>query len=279
MESGIYCIINKIDGKCYIGSAINLQKRNKVHFQELKNNRHYNSYLQNVYNKYGLEFFEFIILEYIEKEKLIEKEQYYLDLFESYKSVNGYNLCPNAGSILGLNRGDEFRRKMSIASKGHIPWNKGIKMSIEFRQKISIAHKGCPNNRKGKMHTKESRTKMSLSHRGLRNNLGNKHTEETKKKISIANLGKKLSAKTRQKMSFSHKGKKLSKETKKKMSLRIYDENFRRKISQKMMGNKNAIGNKNRLGMKNSEETKRKISITKRKISTTNKLNNIYCLF
>ena len=275
MESGIYCIINKINGKCYIGSAINLQKRNKVHFQELKSNRHYNSYLQNVYNKYSLEFLGFVILEYVEKEKLIEKEQYYLDLFESYKSVNGYNLCPNAGSILGLNRGDEFRRKMSIASKGHIPWNKGIKMSVEFRQKMSIAHKGRSSSRKGKTHTKESRTKMSLSHIGLRNNLGNKHTEEAKKKISIANLGKKLSTETRRKMSLSRKGKKLSEETKRKMSLRICSEDFRKKVSQRMMGNKNAIGNKNCLGMKHSEETIKKLKM----VHKLNRFKSIYCLF
>ena len=52
MKSGIYCIINNVNNKIYIGQALNLKKRFKEHKRTLKNNTHANEYLQNAYNKY-----------------------------------------------------------------------------------------------------------------------------------------------------------------------------------------------------------------------------------
>ncbi|MEQ8172689.1 MAG: GIY-YIG nuclease family protein, partial [Candidatus Eremiobacterota bacterium] len=60
-NSGIYCIINRVNQKIYIGSAKNLKDREKQHFSLLKNNKHVNKYLQNSYNKHGYENFEFKI--------------------------------------------------------------------------------------------------------------------------------------------------------------------------------------------------------------------------
>ena len=56
--SGIYCIINIQNGKKYIGSSKNIRKR-----AELRHNNHDNQHLQNAWNKYGEEKFDFYVIE------------------------------------------------------------------------------------------------------------------------------------------------------------------------------------------------------------------------
>lgn len=63
--------------------------------------------------------------------------------------------------------------------------------------------------------TEEHRRKLSENHVGM---LGLTHSEETRKKMSLALQGKTLSEEHRRKLSLSHQGKTLSEETKNKMS-------------------------------------------------------------
>ena len=63
MNSGIYEIKNKINGKMYIGQSRNINKRRSYHLWKLRSNNHFNPLLQNSFNKYGEHNFEFIILE------------------------------------------------------------------------------------------------------------------------------------------------------------------------------------------------------------------------
>jgi group I intron endonuclease len=62
LRSGVYNIVNLIDGKQYIGSACNLAERRNEHFRQSKSNPH----LKNAFKKYGKENFEFRVLEYVE---------------------------------------------------------------------------------------------------------------------------------------------------------------------------------------------------------------------
>ena len=50
---GVYQIKNLINGKLYIGSSIDVDKRLKSHFSALDKGCHNNAYLQNAWNKYG----------------------------------------------------------------------------------------------------------------------------------------------------------------------------------------------------------------------------------
>lgn len=104
LNSGIYCIVNKVNGKRYIGQAVDLNKRWNL---EHKLGRKSNTHLQRAINKYGIQNFEFIVLEYLpaKKEILINAEQKWLDFY--FKNDNGhrlYNICPNAETVLGLKR-------------------------------------------------------------------------------------------------------------------------------------------------------------------------------
>lgn len=63
MARGIYKIINVVNNKFYVGSAVNLSRRRARHFSELRNNRHKNGRLQNAWLKYGEQAFVFVIVE------------------------------------------------------------------------------------------------------------------------------------------------------------------------------------------------------------------------
>ena len=52
---GLYKIVNKVTGQCYVGQSQRCKKRIKEHFRLLRWNKHTNSHLQNAYNKYGAE--------------------------------------------------------------------------------------------------------------------------------------------------------------------------------------------------------------------------------
>ena len=76
---GIYCLINIVNQKRYVGSSKNLQQRLLKHRSLLRKNKHENSKLQNSWNKYNEQMFEYYILEYCEEELLTQREQYYID--------------------------------------------------------------------------------------------------------------------------------------------------------------------------------------------------------
>ena len=78
MTCGIYMIRNKVNGKMYIGQAIEMEGvRWKTHRRELKGDYHENKHLQNAWNKYGQDNFEFST-DFIPKEeykKLYEEKR------------------------------------------------------------------------------------------------------------------------------------------------------------------------------------------------------------
>lgn len=92
MKCYIYFIINQLTNERYVGQTTNFSRRKNEHFEKLKENRHPNPKLQNVYNKYGKENFliEKITFENLSKEELNEQEIYYIDYYNSYEK--GYNL-------------------------------------------------------------------------------------------------------------------------------------------------------------------------------------------
>ena len=96
--SGIYQIINNMNGKKYVGSAQNLRVRQRRHINDLKSGEHRNRHIQRAWDKYGESVFSFHVLEYVgNHDFLIEREQYYMDILKPE-----YNISPTAGSCRGL---------------------------------------------------------------------------------------------------------------------------------------------------------------------------------
>jgi len=113
--SGIYQITNSINSKIYIGSSINLKQRFNDHKKLLRHDKHPNQHLQSSWVKYGESNFEFKILEIVNIELLLIKEQYYIDFFNSSNKKTGYNISKIAGNTLGTKRTDVCKLKMSLS--------------------------------------------------------------------------------------------------------------------------------------------------------------------
>ena len=77
MDTGIYKITNLISNKIYIGSTTtSFKRRFKEHLSALKRGDHPNSHMQRAFNLDGENSFIFEIIEIVEKENCILREQY-----------------------------------------------------------------------------------------------------------------------------------------------------------------------------------------------------------
>jgi len=227
---GVYKIA--VNDKCYVGSSsFDIANRWNQHLSKLRKGTHGNAHLQNSFNKHGEEVLIFSVLEVVETpEGVIDVEQKYIDELKPE-----YNLCPVAGSSLGIKRTAEFKQKC-------VDRLTGISRSEETKRKIGIANK---ISQLGAKHTDATKLKMSV----LRT--GHLVSAETREKISKGHIGIKKSEETRKRMSEGHNN---SDETRKKKSEanigHIVPEDVRSKISKGLMGHKV------------SEETRQKISET-----------------
>jgi len=119
-NSGIYKIVSNLDGKEYIGSAVNLYQRWHHHKHHLDKGAHANSKLQRYANKYGLESLDFSVIETCVKERLIEREQHHIDERRPF-----FNICKKAGSSLGYRHSTEMRAYFSKIRKSQV--NNGMR--------------------------------------------------------------------------------------------------------------------------------------------------------
>lgn len=86
----IYKFQNKIDGKIYIGQSINPEKRKYEHLYGRKKGT--NTYFDKALGKYGLENFDFEVIDYTNNiKKIDELEKYYIKKYNCLKP-NGYNI-------------------------------------------------------------------------------------------------------------------------------------------------------------------------------------------
>ena len=81
---GIYKITNNLNGKSYIGYSIDIQRRWSQH-KKMK----YRASIYDAFKKYGIENFSFEVIEECPREKLSEREKYWITYYDTYH--NGYN--------------------------------------------------------------------------------------------------------------------------------------------------------------------------------------------
>lgn len=187
-RTGVYCILNTVNGKRYVGSAsTSFRKRLCEHCRALLREEHHSRSLQSAWNKYGQDAFEFRVAEVTIPEYAVAVEQVFIDYWRTTNRKHGYNMSPTAGSTLGVkhsvesrsnmsaahkNRSAETRRNMSIAQMGKVPSeatrakmgaaNRGKVFSADHRAKIRAALKG-------RVVSQETREKLVAAHKRLRN--------------------------------------------------------------------------------------------------------------
>jgi group I intron endonuclease len=187
VASGIYLIRHRESGNSYVGSSVNIPTRWKQHRYVLRRGNHPAKYLQNSWNKYGPDAFEFSVLEEVAgQSRLIEREQAYIDL---WKPV--YNVAQVAGSRFGVPQSDECKAKGSAFHS--VYWK--VAENIARRAaaiKAGYTEEGREAHRRHsietasheRLNTPEARAKATAAMQGRAP--AHLHTPEVRAKISVS---------------------------------------------------------------------------------------------
>lgn len=111
---GVYQIKNSLNGKVYVGSSIDIQKRTTEHKKLLRDGKHKSPHLQNAWHSYGEGVFAFSVLVICRKSELLLYEQAAIDALAAHYSQGGYNMCARAYSPFGR----PTTERMKAALKG-----------------------------------------------------------------------------------------------------------------------------------------------------------------
>ena len=152
MQSGIYQIVNTVNGRIYVGSAIDLQRRWNEHRYRLRKGNHHSRYMQRSWAKHGEPAFEFRPLLICASKDLLMYEQIILDGMKPH-----YNIAPIAGSSLGRKTSEETKRKLALA-------NLGIKRSAETKERMAVARRA----RIEPIVSEETRRRQSEARKGMK---------------------------------------------------------------------------------------------------------------
>ena len=154
INSGIYKITNRKNGRFYIGSTKNLARRKLDHFERLREERHVNKYFQREFSHGNEEDFFFEIVERVAESDLIQRENYYLNLLFPYWP-QGYNIADGAGGgdfKFHPDRERIYKKYLENNLQDNNPFH-GRKHSSATLEKMSIA---ASKRKRGKFSTKTS---------------------------------------------------------------------------------------------------------------------------
>lgn len=218
MKSGIYCAVNLRNGKRYVGSSKNADRRWHGHCVQLKRGKHNNPHLQGAWNADGGESFACVILEYCDLAEMLRREAFWIEFYGSRDPVKGYNIChPDRHEV-----SPETRAKISATLSGraktpeHIEkvasFHRGRKLTPEQLERHRSVDRRCSpearargaEKRRGRVQSAETIEKRAAKVRGSKRSAdaiartvatrratcGYGHTEETRAKLSAAWEGK-----------------------------------------------------------------------------------------
>ena len=93
---GIYKITNQINGKIYIGQSMNISRRWRSHRTDYQVQ---DGYLYTAMRKYGIENFNFEIIDECLPEELNDREIKWIDHYKSNNREYGYNLTAGGDNV------------------------------------------------------------------------------------------------------------------------------------------------------------------------------------
>lgn len=197
----IYKATNTINGKSYIGFAIDLNNRKKEHHKKAKGD-YRKEYFHHAIAKHGAEAFHW---EVIKEDATLEDEIRLIEEHQTFWEMGkGYNLTKGGEGKLGYVVSEETKEKLRIAHTGKIPTENQVRVLREN----AIAMRG-------KKRPKEICEQISRSHKGKvfseehKANISKNHCSKTEAGILM-----RQSQEYRDKLSASCKGKKRTPEQK-----------------------------------------------------------------
>lgn len=208
MNTGVYEILNTVNGKRYVGSSVNMVRRLKEHRYRLGRGEHHSQKLQRAWEKYGSTVFTFKALFICPKNMLTFYEQRALDGFASV--AEGYNVLPFARSGAGRKVSPEALAKMRAYQSNRTPEHRaniaaaltGKRLSEATKRKVGAASKG-------RKHTEATKAVIADAGRNM--------SVESRQRISDALRARVCSDATREKLAKAQTGREYSEESKAKM--------------------------------------------------------------
>lgn len=156
-KSGIYCLINNINGHFYIGCSTNIKIRMSCYLSNsyLNYKKNNNQPIIKALLKHGQDKFSLIIIEYLlssvgnkGEEVLFDRESFWILKLNPY-----YNVLKFGGSSTGYKHSSLTKLLISRLAKGR-------KLTIDTKLKISESLKGDLNPFYGKIHTENTIEKI-----------------------------------------------------------------------------------------------------------------------
>ena len=177
---GIYKVTNKINGKVYIGQSVDIGRRWHEHMAA-KDDIYFHKAIQ----KYGVENFEWEVIEKCKKKDLDEREIYWIEYYDSFNK--GYN-CTKGGE--GVSDGEDHPR-----------WKGGVSLDPEYSKQYYKENKEKINE-KVKEYYKDNKDKAKKYYEAHKEELKEKqkeYNEVNKEKIKQYREANKEELKEKQK--------------------------------------------------------------------------------
>jgi group I intron endonuclease len=165
----IYRILNVVTDQFYVGSAVNFRRRRWEHLNALNKKEHHCVRLQEAWDVYGPNAFEFEVLEEVPDEQQLLVEDSYLVQFA------GHSVCYNTAST-----------SLQPPSAADPQTREKISATLKRLYADSTNHP-----RTGKQHSQETKDRISAAKKAnpAKPWAGKTRSEETKAKISAAQKG------------------------------------------------------------------------------------------
>ena len=96
---GIYKIKNLINGKIYVGQSNNIERRFAQHKSPYEQARFSDKPLYKAFLKYGIENFDFSIIEECSIEQLNDREKFWISELNTLIHQNGYNITSGGDGV------------------------------------------------------------------------------------------------------------------------------------------------------------------------------------
>lgn len=182
-KCGIYCIINTVNNKKYVGKAKNIYNRLKQHIRELNaQSKNENRHLKAAWLKYGENVFIYEILEELEldEEKLKLQEDFWIMKYNCIDRKFGYNLRRDSSTKCIVS--DETKRLLSEKNTGENNPNFNHKWSDGQKKKMSEIKKAQYKNKEITINPENGKKGAEIRNKNWENNPTLK--ENMKKKVS-----------------------------------------------------------------------------------------------